>query len=366
MTTIDELTQDSVWYNALAIFEKYGIKLPSRKYFKGLIRKVCRKLGVTREDIGIVAAPWAIMYYKGEWTAVSFDAVDSLAEKGTDIVFIEKLDLVRVHGKYADKFGIALVNSHGHMVEYAEDLAAKAQASGAHVGIAVDYDIPGVLIASALRGVVWLGVNEETLEYFGISKQDTQRVVPYNPKKKRITDENFRDLVKSDYRFHRKVDVEFLRKNKVELDAVLAEVGSERLFEYWKELLEKEYPRRDYTRVIESRPQLEDHYPKAIRNFTKYIYKHAESITEKESEKIEEELKDVEGFIDVPEKEKAIDKRLGDIIEGDQHLKDIAAALVNLAREKGYDLNQFDSAEKMVKKASKMTDPPIFAPAKRH
>jgi hypothetical protein len=59
---LDEQTQDSTWYNALPVFEKYGARLPSRKYFKGLIKVVCEKLGVTREQLGIVAAPWATMY----------------------------------------------------------------------------------------------------------------------------------------------------------------------------------------------------------------------------------------------------------------------------------------------------------------
>jgi hypothetical protein len=79
------------------------------------------------------------MYYKGEWLGVSFDAVGALAENGTDIIFIEKLDLVRVFGKYADIHGIALVNSHGHLTEYAEDLADQAEASGAHVGSPTSY-----------------------------------------------------------------------------------------------------------------------------------------------------------------------------------------------------------------------------------
>ena len=90
MTSVppDEWTQDSAWYNALPIFEKYGIKLPSRKYFKSLIKAACEKLGVTREQLGIVAAPWATMYFDGNWTGVSFDAVNALANNGTDIVFI--------------------------------------------------------------------------------------------------------------------------------------------------------------------------------------------------------------------------------------------------------------------------------------
>jgi hypothetical protein len=346
MTNIDEWTQDSVWYNALAVFEKYGIKPPTRKYFKGLIRTVCGKLGVTREQIGIVAAPWATMYYKGKWRVVSFDAVSSLAENGTDIMFIEKLDMVRVFGRNADRYGLALVNSHGHLVEYAEDLAYKAQTSGAHVAIAVDYDIPGILIASALKGVIWLGVNDETLKYFVISKQDKKRVVSYNPKKKRITDENFINLVKSDNRFQGKVDINFLLRYKVELDAVLAEVGSERLFRYFMDLLKKVYPKRDYTRVISSKPSLEHHYHKSIRNFNQYLSNHANSLIKKESEKIESELKNIEGFIEVEEKKKEIDKRLGDIVESDEHLKNIASAIEDLASQKGYDLEKPDSPRK--------------------
>ena len=230
---LTDQTQDSTWYNALPVFEKYGVKLPSRKYFKVLIKVVCEKLGVTREQLGIVAAPWATMYYNGIWTGVSFDAVNSLATKGTDIIFIEKLDLVRVFGKYADKYGIALVNSHGHLVEYAKDLTKVAKASGAHVAIATDYDIPGILIASEAK-VVWLGVNEKMLQYFGLSKQNKNVVVSYNPKKKRIDPDDFRKLVQSDKRFRGGVvDIDFLKKNKIELDAILAAIGSEDLWKYF-------------------------------------------------------------------------------------------------------------------------------------
>jgi hypothetical protein len=248
-----------------------------------------------------------------------------------------------VFGRYADRYGLALVNSHGHLVEYAEDLADKAQTSGAHVAIAVDYDIPGILIASALKGVIWLGVNDETLKYFGISKQDKKRAIPYNPKKKRITDDKFIDLVKSDSRFRGKVDIDFLLRQKVELDAVLAEVGSERLFRYFMDLLKKAYPKRDYTRVISSKPSLEHHYHKPIRNFKQYLSNHTDSLVKKESEKIESELKEIEGFIEVEEKEKEIDKRLGDIIEADEHLKNIASAIEDLASKKGYDWGKLDS-----------------------
>jgi uncharacterized ubiquitin-like protein YukD len=48
---LTDQTQDSTWYNALPVFAKYGVKLPSRKYFKALIKVVCEKLGVSREQL---------------------------------------------------------------------------------------------------------------------------------------------------------------------------------------------------------------------------------------------------------------------------------------------------------------------------
>jgi hypothetical protein len=137
-----------------------------------------------------------------------------------------------------------------------------------------------------------------------------------------------------------------LLRYKVELDAVLTEVGSERLFRHFMDLLKKAYPKRDYTRVISAKPSLEHHYHKSIRNFKQYISNHADSVVKKESEKIESELKDIKGFIEVEEKEKEIDKRLGDIIEADEHLKDIASAIEDLASQEGYDLEKLDSQER--------------------
>jgi hypothetical protein len=340
MNPIEPWTLDSAWYNTLTVFEKYGIKLPSRKYFKAQIKVVCEKLGFTREQLGIVAAPWATMYYNGVWTGVSFDAVNSLAAKGTDIIFIEKLDLVRVFAKYADKFGLALVNSHGHLVEYAKDLSKAAEASGAHVAIATDYDIPGVKIASEAKGAVWLGVNEKMLQYFGLAKQNKSVVVSYNPKKKRIDPNDFRNLVESDGRFRGVVDIDFLKKSKIELDAVLAAVGSEELWKYLMERLKESHPTRDYNRVISSRPSLLNHYPQSIRNLVRYMDIHVDSLISKEREKIEAELKDVEGFVEVEKKKKEIEKRLGDIVEADPDLKKMGQKLEELITKEGYDISQ--------------------------
>ena len=55
------------------------------------------------------------MYFNGNWTSVSFDSVNRLAEKGTDIVFVEKEGIPEVLTDFADKYGIAMVNTRGHL-----------------------------------------------------------------------------------------------------------------------------------------------------------------------------------------------------------------------------------------------------------
>jgi hypothetical protein len=59
----------------------------------------------------------------------------------------------------------------------------------------------------------------------------------------------------------------------------------------------------------------------------------AEEITEEERAKIEAELQEVEGFIDVEDKRKEIDKRHGDIIKDDKTLNDVAAKIEDVLQE---------------------------------
>jgi hypothetical protein len=178
------------------------------------------------------------------------------------------------------------------------------------------------------------------LKHFGLSKENKQRVVPYNPKKDRIKPRTFKEIVESDNRFCSVVDIDFLKKNKVELDAVLSHVGSERLWNYLMDKLKESYPTKDYSRVISSKLPLLDQYPQTIGDFNQYIHNHVNSLIAKESEKIDSELKEVEGFIDVEEKRQEIDKRLGKQIENDGHLMDIASKIEEMVKKEGYDISK--------------------------
>jgi hypothetical protein len=184
-----------------------------------------------------------------------------------------------------------------------------------------------LLIASQLPDALWIGINENVLQEFGIGHDNDQLVVSYNPQKARVKLEQLQE----DDRFIDEdiVDFDFLKHHKVEIDAVLAHVGAARLWEYIQQKLGEEYPNRNYNRVIEPTPTrpVSDYYPEPIKVLLAHCKEIAIEATEKESEKIESELGEVDGFIEVEEKREEINRRLGQIIEENSALKEIAAKI---------------------------------------
>ena len=167
-------TLNTVWYLFLPIMEKFGIKV-TRGYIKRLVKTFCEAAGITRESLGIYAGVRAELYFNGNWTSVSFDSITSLAEKGTDIVFVEKEGIPEVLTDFADKYGIAMVNTRGHLTEYGKDLMNVAKASGANVVIMADYDATGVKIASESPSEMpWIGANDAMLEYFNLDRDSVK------------------------------------------------------------------------------------------------------------------------------------------------------------------------------------------------
>jgi hypothetical protein len=76
---------DTIWYLLLPVMERLNIDV-SRKYFKTLLKNICDKFGKKRSDIGIITGARAEMYFDGRWESVSFDAIDELAQKGTETI----------------------------------------------------------------------------------------------------------------------------------------------------------------------------------------------------------------------------------------------------------------------------------------
>lgn len=376
----EEETQDSIWYDALPVFDKYHVNYSnkSRPGFKNEIRELCKLHDVAREEIGIIAAPWGSMFYIGEWYDISYHTVKDLAKNGTDIIFIEKRDIVQNLGKYASSMRIALVNTHGHLSESTKELAKLAETASkvANVAILTDYDIPGIHIAFKLRGVVRLGIDERTLRHFNIPHENRGSrllVATYNPNKQ-LLDETI-DEILEDKRFSSTdiIDIEFLKRKKVEIDAVLSDQGAENLWNYIVELLGKEKPRRNYKRVI-----AEDVYTytpdppivassievpyvgvKIASEAQSYIADRVDEITEEPKQEIEEDLEDHEGFIlDVREREREIKEEIDEVRDEDEIIHALKEVVDKAVRKAQSDV--VDEVKPILERAAKKAEEAVI------
>jgi hypothetical protein len=330
-------TQNTGWYLFLPIMEqavkdKIISKVVTRDYFKKLLNDVCKAAGIKREDIGIIAGVRAELYFDGTWTSVSFDAIDELAEKGTDIVFIEKEGVPEVLTEYADKYGIAMVNTRGYLTEYGKDLMIAAKKSGANIVIMTDYDLTGINIAShSPKDMPWIGVDDTTLEYFRLNRQDGSNLVA-EATNTRITG-NVRKKGSGDERF-RNVDLEFLKEQRIEIDAILAQVGDERFWEYIMYKLKQLYPKRNYNRAISLAEgyskEKSDLLPQATRKLMRYIMDLIEEGTEETENAVKAEQEKVDGFLDVQKQKKKNLERLKKALSEYDNMKKLDNKILDL------------------------------------
>ena len=151
-------------------------------------------------------------------------------------------------GKWADKYGFAMVNTRGKLVEYAKDLMNAVTGDGGHAVIMTDHDNSGIKIASeSPTEIPWLGANDKMFRSLKIPREKVSV-----PKVSDFSFEYVKYLAKhgvhpsgreykrsgeEDGRF-KEIDIRFLARERVELDAILAEVGDERVFNYIKDCLE--------------------------------------------------------------------------------------------------------------------------------
>lgn len=313
-------TQNTAWYLFVSIMEEaFRIgeiqRKVKREYFKQLLNDLCKKIGIKREDLDIIAGARAELYFDGEWSSVSFDAINDLAEVGTDIIFIEKAGVPEMLVEHADKYGIAMVNTRGYLTEYGKDLMKAAKESGANVAIMTDYDITGINIAAnSPKDMPWIGIDDTTLEYFNLPRDpDTEHITAeatnhkiFNTVREKVEGNEEKNMT-ADERFAN-VDMEFLRDKRIEIDAVIARVGDERLWDYIMDKLKKIYPKRDYNRAISlpekySKEKIEL-LPNPTRKMMHYIMDLIEDGTEDAANKIVKRLKEVEGFLEVKEEKK--------------------------------------------------------------
>jgi len=336
---------DTIWYLLLPVMEKYYIDV-SRRYFKTLLKNICDKFGKKRSEIGVITGARAEMYFDGRWESVSFDAIEELAQKGTDIVFIEKEGIIDELKEHADKYGIAMVNSRGYLVEYAHDLMSAAKSSGANTIIITDYDLSGVNLASKCgKHVHWITMDDATLQYFGLVKD--KRIVVRATNTKLL--DHIKEIMRTDKRFA-ELDTEFLKTSRIEINAVIAAVGDKRFWKFIMDKLQEVYPIRNYNRAIKlPSKDLEDDetdlYPNAIKKLILHTREVVEEVVQEPEKKIESELKKVEGFLVVEVQKKKNKESVTKIVAGNDEIKKIESSATTLCKSLGIRLTETDTKE---------------------
>jgi 5S rRNA maturation endonuclease (ribonuclease M5) len=96
---------------------------------------------------------------------------------GTDLIIIEKQGAVEVFGPFADRNGIALLNTRGFLTEYAIELSKLAEQHKCNIAILTDLDSSGLIISTKIPNVYRLGVDIDTLFELELYKEDVEEEV---------------------------------------------------------------------------------------------------------------------------------------------------------------------------------------------
>jgi hypothetical protein len=188
------------------------------------IKSICDSLEIRRVDIGILAGEAGHLFYRGEHYAISLDELDSLKRLGVIILIIEKRGIAELLRDVMAPYGIAILSTQGFLTENALDLADLASKVGGKIAILTDYDISGIMIAYQVPEVPRIGIDGETtlgeLDILNKKRDVEETYIPGKTHLKAVED-NIDD-------FEEPVDLDYLKNNRIEIDAVLKEVGAER------------------------------------------------------------------------------------------------------------------------------------------
>jgi hypothetical protein len=311
------VTLDGVYYRLRTRLDRLGIKIKDREHIKRMIKVLCDKMGLKREQLGIIAAERAQFYFRGRSYGVGIDVISELAKYATDLIIIEKEGAVEALAPFADKKGIALVYTRGFSTEYALELSEQTKSN---IAVLTDLDASGLLIAAKLpsnkKTIHRIGIDQIMLDYFGLDFDDVSET--YTPQQGHY-DTVDKYLVNNNYNLVSYDLFKRLKTKRVEIDSVLSKVSNEEFWNYIIEFLEEKFPNRNYNRSIDV-PKYK--MPKKIEEFITNLNTRIGEIQAPEREKILKELENVEGFIEednIEQTEEEINDRLmSSVAESDQ------------------------------------------------
>jgi hypothetical protein len=250
-----------------------------------------------------------MMYYQGSTYPIDYESIDELASKAPINIVIEKEGVPRVFKPYADKYGIALINTQGRFTKYVIKFIEKALENVSVVVTIVDDDVTGDDIAKSTKAVKIGVFRKETLEWL------KENVYP---------DLDIGDILEGYYPHD-----SHIREFRAEIDAIIAvkQIGAAGLWRYVLHMLQSNeiapqggYDLTDLVRF----PANELLYGPGISDFMSELSSYTDDITQQEIEDIQEGLRGATEMPEVELKNNEIDERLGQKVaqdEGIQHLE---------------------------------------------
>jgi hypothetical protein len=316
IVTKRRVTQQGVWYLIEPKMKANNFQPPkswgkTREYLVEYIPKAIKELWpdeeITREDLGIIAGARAVMHFDGHEEPVSKDNISRLAQtKTTDMIIIEKEGVADALIEFADEYKIALVFTRGRFVNYVKELIQEASNRGirnVHIWVLTDYDVDGIEIAQAAPNIPRIGINRSTVEWLQSNGYPGLNI-------SKVEEEHYsRDA-------ENRTKDKYLWNKRIEIDAILAQVGGEGLWKYLMHQITTISPIRDYTPIIQQR-ETEALYPRDIRLALANVQDFVNGLVEDKWEQIQDnELREVRGKLLKPEKkEEDISASLRQIIE---------------------------------------------------
>ncbi|MDG6981056.1 MAG: hypothetical protein JRN51_08110 [Nitrososphaerota archaeon] len=279
---LDWVPQQSLWYKAR---NDYLVRRPgesepdvSRKYFIEKVRQICAVMGVSREKLGIFAAERAILYFRGSRTGVSLESIAEVFKYGSDVIAIEKEGICVILEPLAAEYGIALLNSRGQLVDYAEQVIVEARKSGARVFLLTDMDDAGFVIANNLGGIARLGVDSRMIQELAreMGHATTDEVREFRKGIEEKANFYFTNLEEDQY-----LELGWTAKEppsrkdqmtRIEIDAVLAFVGREQFWAYLLTRMMELAPERDLTRSLRDPAELAElALPSEVKEYVDHV-----------------------------------------------------------------------------------------------
>lgn len=328
----DRKTQSSVWYDLQPIFRENGVEA-DRKYITSAISSECIRLGVSRDELGIIASERSQFFFLGVHYPISFKQIDSLIKKGVVILIIEKEGVAEAVSPFLELYGIGIINSRGFLQEYSNRVASGASESGAGIAILTDYDAPGILISMKAKEITQavqrIGVDPKMIKEFGFTLSDVEEALS---QKAQV---DVSRTIKSIYnRMNPKweayfsshgISLEYLAKKRVEIDSMLRmEGGAKKLAEHLLNKLNSMFPVKNYNRALEVPTAV---LPDEIESIFSLIGKKVEVAQASERGRIIEEQETMSSFVDVEEKEDLNEKRLKEAAVNNKGVKRIIEEL---------------------------------------